>query len=141
MKCILCGMNEAIPGCEFCASCEAAERAREEEKRHQREMQEQRHRDQMEEEQRQEEKCWEIIQRKGIKEGRKLCYKGHDIEVTLEESLGAGDHIYYSVFRVEDGFEVDSGWTFPDETVDGMLDYLKRMVERRIVDCLSEENE
>ena len=42
----------------------------------------------------------------------KTNYKGYEIDVFREESLGGEDMIYWSVFRDSDGMEMTSGFEY-----------------------------
>lgn len=57
----------------------------------------------------------------------KKLYRGCEIEVNREKSLGGWDTIYFSVF--DDGFEVTSGFSNSSETVNEFLDGLKEVVD------------
>lgn len=44
----------------------------------------------------------------------KVHYRYHDIDVHRAKSLGAGPHLYYSVFT-DDGLECASGYEYPSK--------------------------
>lgn len=62
----------------------------------------------------------------------KINYKGFEIEAYRAESMGAGEHLYYSVFRVSDGLEVTSGYSEGEDTPEEYIQILKETVE----DCI-----
>lgn len=63
-------------------------------------------------------------------------YKGHEIDVAREESLGGEDLLFYSVFRKNDGYECTSGFSYDESTPDQFA----KLLEARIDDELKSEN-
>lgn len=59
----------------------------------------------------------------------KTKYKGFEIDVKREKSLGGWSQLYFSIFRISDGFEVMSSFSDSDDTVKDMTGYLKDIVD------------
>lgn len=59
----------------------------------------------------------------------KRSYKGYDIEVTKEKSMGRDVLLYYSIFRQSDGLECCSGFTYGDESVSEFIKHMKDRVD------------
>jgi len=58
-------------------------------------------------------------------------YKGFEIDVRREESMGGDEMLYWSVFRNEDGMEMTSGLEYGDfYTVRGMVKHYKTRVDK-----------
>jgi len=59
----------------------------------------------------------------------KVEYRGFEIDAHRERSLGGDLLLYYSVFRIEDGWEMESGFQDSAETTPAMIGYLKELVD------------
>lgn len=59
-------------------------------------------------------------------------YKGHEIKVWRDMSLGAGELTYYYFMRLSDGWFIDDGFTY-DESLSQVMKDLKKRVEDYIV--------
>ncbi len=68
-------------------------------------------------------------------------HRGYEIYVTCEKSLGGDRLMYYSIFRVSDDYECDSGFESSSETVLSMTENLKARVdaELQLLDPWGEE--
>lgn len=65
----------------------------------------------------------------------KTVYRGHEIEVNRERCLGGYDQLYYSIFRVSDGFECMSGFEDSAETVRDKMKQLKERVDNELTEA------
>ena len=59
----------------------------------------------------------------------KIIYRGFEIDAHREQSMGAGVLLYYSIFRMSDGYELESGFTGGTDRVQTFLGYLKEHVD------------
>lgn len=66
----------------------------------------------------------------------KQTYRGYEIDVRRERSLGGDILLYFSVFRQSDGYEGTSGFTTGSDTV---RDYVRYMRERIDAELASED--
>ncbi len=57
----------------------------------------------------------------------KTFYRGCEIEVTKEKCLGGWKMIYFSVF--DDGFEVTSGYSESEDTIQEVIKNMKEVVD------------
>jgi hypothetical protein len=64
----------------------------------------------------------------------KEVYRGHEIKVTRERSMGGDDLLYYSIFRESDGYECSSGFTYDDSPVRTYLQYMKERVDAELAE-------
>lgn len=64
----------------------------------------------------------------------KVIHRGHEIDVHRARSLGGDSLLYFSIFRVYDGYELTSGFEDSAETVRGMIGYMKMRVDAEITD-------
>ena len=55
----------------------------------------------------------------------KVNYRGFEIEVYREKALGGWKQLFWSIFRVSDGWEFDSGFSCGDDTVRDFIKILK----------------
>jgi len=62
----------------------------------------------------------------------KVEYKGHDIEVNREQCLAGYKLLYWSIFRVGDGFECASGYEDSAETVRDKIQHLRERVDAEL---------
>lgn len=56
-------------------------------------------------------------------------YRGFEITVSREESLVGYELLYYSIFRVSDGFECVSNFTSDDSPLDVFTGYLRDVID------------
>lgn len=59
----------------------------------------------------------------------KSIYRGFEIEVTREKCLAGYPMIYYSIFRLSDGWELTSGFYDTADTVRSFLKDMKATVD------------
>lgn len=59
----------------------------------------------------------------------KTVYKGFEIDVYRERSLGGWDNVYYGVHRMSDGWELTSGWFDGSNTVRDVVRDMKETVD------------
>jgi hypothetical protein len=64
----------------------------------------------------------------------KTVYKGYEIDVHRDKCLGGWSQLYYSIFRISDGFECLSSFEDSAETIRSMIKNLKERID-------NEENE
>jgi hypothetical protein len=62
----------------------------------------------------------------------KAIYKGHEIEVCRDECLAGYQLLFYSIFRLSDGYECDSGFSEEETTVRNMIKNLKERVDNEL---------
>jgi hypothetical protein len=56
-------------------------------------------------------------------------YKGFEIEAKREPSLAGIDLLYFNVFRLEDGWELTSDFTYGEDTEEAMIGYMKSRID------------
>jgi hypothetical protein len=61
-------------------------------------------------------------------------YRGFDIDVTKEKSMAGYKLTYFSIFRQSDGYEVVSGFSDDDDTVQTWVEMMKSRVDGFILD-------
>lgn len=59
----------------------------------------------------------------------KVTYKGFEVDAHKEKSMGGDLLLYYSVFRVADGYEVTSGFSYGNDRVPTFVKFLKSTVD------------
>jgi hypothetical protein len=59
----------------------------------------------------------------------KSIYRGFEIEVKREKCLAGYPMIYYSIFRISDGWELTSGFYDTEDTVRSFLKDMKATVD------------
>jgi hypothetical protein len=64
----------------------------------------------------------------------KTIYKGHEIDVRRERSMGGDELLYYSVFRLSDGYECVSSFTTGGDTVKEYIGYMKERIDAELAD-------
>lgn len=64
----------------------------------------------------------------------KTSYKGHEITVTRERSMGGWTQIYYGVFRESDGYECTSGFCDTSDSTRTFTRILKDRVDAELAD-------
>jgi hypothetical protein len=65
----------------------------------------------------------------------KTTYKGHEIDVRREQSMGGDDLLYYSIFRVSDGYECTSGFTTDSSTPAEYTGYMKERIDAELAEA------
>lgn len=60
----------------------------------------------------------------------KVNYKGFEINVKREKSLGGWNMLYYYVMKKDSGFMLIDNFSDSDETVRDQIKYLKEAVDR-----------
>lgn len=63
-----------------------------------------------------------------------IIYRGYEIKAWREECMGGWDLLYYSIFRVEDGWELTSGFEDSEEKVEDWIEMAKTLVDEEIED-------
>ena len=64
----------------------------------------------------------------------KTIYKGHEITVTREKSMAGYSMLYYSVFRVFDGYECTSGFSDSSETIKEFTGIMKERIDAELAE-------
>jgi hypothetical protein len=64
----------------------------------------------------------------------RTIYKGHEIIVTRDRCLGGWEMLFYSIFRVSDGYEYTSGFTEDSSTVREYVKYMKERVDNELAE-------
>jgi len=59
----------------------------------------------------------------------KVVYKGFEISAEREKSMGGDVLLYYSIFRLSDGYEVESNFTYGSDKIRDFIGYLKGHVD------------
>lgn len=59
----------------------------------------------------------------------KATYKGFEIEVKREKCMAGYLLVYYSIFRISDGWEFDSGFYDTEDTVRSVMSSMKHKVD------------
>jgi hypothetical protein len=59
----------------------------------------------------------------------KVEYKGFEVDAHRDKSLGGETLLYYSVFRISDGYEVTSGFSYGTDPVRTFIGFLKGTVD------------
>jgi hypothetical protein len=59
-------------------------------------------------------------------------YRGHEIEVTRERCMGGWDLAYYSIYRLSDGYECTSGFTYDESPVRTLYGHMKERVDAEL---------
>ena len=59
----------------------------------------------------------------------KVNYKGFEIDVCRENCNAGYELLYYSIFRISDGWEMSSGYQDTDDTVKTMIQCFKGWVD------------
>ena len=65
----------------------------------------------------------------------KVEYKGHEIDVWRERCLGGWPLLYYSIFRMSDGYECTSGFTEDTSPVRTYVGYMKKRIDAEIAEA------
>ena len=65
----------------------------------------------------------------------KTFYRGHEIEVKRQRSMGGWPMLYYSIFRASDGYECTSGCTEDSTPVREYLKYMKERVDNELAEA------
>lgn len=64
----------------------------------------------------------------------KVVYKGYEIDVRREKCMAGGPMLYYSIFRVSDGYECTSGVTEDESRVQTYVGYMKARVDAELAE-------
>lgn len=59
----------------------------------------------------------------------KVNYRGYEIEVTREKCMAGYDLLYYSVYRISDGYECVVSFEDSSEKVRDMVKYMKERID------------
>lgn len=65
-------------------------------------------------------------------EARKVSYRGYEIVLSREPSLGGDQNLYYSIFRESDVRECVSNFTSGAETLDDFERYMKNRIDEEL---------
>jgi hypothetical protein len=71
-------------------------------------------------------------------------YRGYEIEVTREESLGGWDNTYFNAYRISDGLEVICNFSEGEDTLEDWMGWMKDRVDQFIEtkgasECMEED--
>jgi hypothetical protein len=64
----------------------------------------------------------------------KASYRGYDIDVHRERSMGGDVLLYYSIFRQSDGYEATSGFSTGNDTVRDFIGMMKERVDNELAE-------
>ena len=59
----------------------------------------------------------------------RIEYRGFEIEAKRERSLGGDVLLYYSIFRLSDGWEFETDFSTGSDSIRSMIGYLKEHVD------------
>ena len=59
-------------------------------------------------------------------------YKGHEINVIRDKCMAGYELLYFSIFRIADGFVCEDSFTSSADTVREMVAHLKRRIDREL---------
>lgn len=62
----------------------------------------------------------------------KVIYRGHEIDVHRAKCLGGWPMLYFSVFRVSDGYECLTSFTEGADTVRDYVGYMKERIDAEL---------
>lgn len=62
----------------------------------------------------------------------KVLYRGYEITVTKEKSLGGWTQTYYSIFRESDGYECLCDFEETSDTVQQSINHMKDRIDREL---------
>lgn len=65
----------------------------------------------------------------------KVSYRGYEISVMREVCMGGWPMLYYSIYRISDGYECTSGFTEDTSTVRTYIGYMKKRVDAEIAEA------
>lgn len=65
----------------------------------------------------------------------KSTYRGHEITVTREKCLGGWAMLYFSIFRVSDGYCCEDSFEDSDHTVRELHGHLKARVDNELAEA------
>lgn len=64
----------------------------------------------------------------------KTVYRGYEIDVRRSRCMGGWPMLYYSIFRVSDGYECTSGFTEDTSPVRTYVGYMKERVDAELAE-------
>lgn len=64
----------------------------------------------------------------------KVNYRGFEVDVHRDKALGGWKQLFWSVFRLSDGWEFDSGFSCSDDTVRDYIAALKQRIDGDLAD-------
>jgi len=62
----------------------------------------------------------------------KTTYRGHEIEIHREQCPAGYALVYYSIFRLADGFECASGFTSAEDSLAYLMQCFKDRVDKEL---------
>jgi len=62
----------------------------------------------------------------------KEVYRGHELEVKREQAMGGWDNLYYSAYRVRDGYGAIDSFTSDESPLADFMKELKEMLDERM---------
>jgi hypothetical protein len=62
----------------------------------------------------------------------KTLYRGYEISVRRERSMGGDDLLYYSIFRMRDGYECTSGFTTDSSSAPEYTAHMKDRIDAEL---------
>ena len=69
----------------------------------------------------------------------KTAYRGFELDARREKCMGGWDLLYYSIFRLSDGYEVTSSFTYGSDKIRDFMKELKGYVDDFIANPPKEE--
>jgi hypothetical protein len=60
----------------------------------------------------------------------RVVYKGYEINVKREESLGGWDNVYYHIMRIDDGYFLEDSFSLGEEHIRDVVKACKQMVDK-----------
>jgi hypothetical protein len=64
----------------------------------------------------------------------KATHRGYEISVTREKCLGGWSLLYYSIFRIEDGYEALSSFEDSGHTVREVVGHMKQRIDNELAE-------
>lgn len=62
-------------------------------------------------------------------------YRGHRIELSREDCLGGWEQLYYSIYRISDGYECECDFTSDDSELPAFMVCMKERVDAELADA------
>lgn len=65
----------------------------------------------------------------------KIIYRGYEIDVRRERSMGGRSMLYYSIYRISDGYECVAGCTTDSSTVREYVRFMKERIDNELAEA------
>ena len=65
----------------------------------------------------------------------KETYRGHEIILSREECLGGWEQLYYSIYRVSDGYECECDFTSDNSELPVFMEHMKARIDAELSDA------